>query len=213
MAAIRVRSSVESCGFFCQWLFATVGNWFLSAVFTLEMFRLYCENGYNITVKHLKKELSGETSRGLKCENKTYRLKRCIVNITDDLLCIVIYYVFPWDTLFQLNLSLTHLPVRQHLASCLPSFLTCCLLLPVLYTSGPFRLSQHICVLRHQLSFQSPSTAHHFRFHITQFTLWFLLRCCLVHSTSRLFHQLLIRIWRPLLTGHLNYAKRNVTSC
>ena len=90
MAAIRVRSSVESCGFFCQWLFATVGNWFLSAVFTLEMFRLYCENGYNITVKHLKKELSGETSRGLKCENKTYRLKRCIVNITDDLLCIVI---------------------------------------------------------------------------------------------------------------------------
>ena len=37
--------------------FATVGNWFLSAVFTLEIFRLYCENGYNITVKHLKERI------------------------------------------------------------------------------------------------------------------------------------------------------------
>ena len=48
------------------------------------------------SVSSVKKELSCETSRGLKCENKTYKLKRCIVNITEqstvysDLLCTCI---------------------------------------------------------------------------------------------------------------------------
>ena len=116
--------------------------------------------------------------------------------------------VFP-SALNRLNVRLTHLPVRQHVEPCLPwnSLHTCCLLLPVLYTFGPFRLWQHIYVLRHQLCFQSPSTAHHFGFHDTPYTLWFLLRFCLVPPILRLFHPLLIRMWRPLLTGHLSHKE------